>query len=204
MAFPTTSLLDNFNRADSTTSLGSNWTSPLESTFSSPGILSNQAYCGGGTFKDAYWNVNQWTDVEAWVTLVALPTGVIQSRLYARVQNPGNASTLQGYWIQVNGAGASWIGKTIANTLITLNSSGAPTFAAGDSVGITVVGTLITMYRKPAAGAWAASITATDTDISGPGYIGIQTRNDSLTKWDDFGGGGIAANLGSTSWLGAL
>ena len=42
--FPTTGLIDDFDRADSTTTLGTNWTAPLSGTDGSLGIATNQAY----------------------------------------------------------------------------------------------------------------------------------------------------------------
>lgn len=195
MAFPTTSRLDDFNRANDTASLGANWTSPLESGFSSLGIISNQAYAAAD-FKDDYWNTSYAADQETWVTLPALVGAGGPSQLWARVQNPGGGS-LNGYWLQVLSTGGWTLGKTVAGAITTLGSGGgAGGVAAGDKIGLECIGTAISGYRYR-AGAWSLLETVADSAVSGTGYIGLQVRGDAtaVARFDDFSGGNLVQQV---------
>ena len=185
MAFPTTSLLDDFNRANNTSSLGASWTPTIESGFTSLGILSNQCYANSG-FQDNYWNTSFAADQEAWVTQPALGGGI--SHLLARINTPGGA--YNAYAIESDGGGGTFLGKILGGGAVTDISGGTgQTVANGDSFGLACIGNQISHWYKPAAGAWTLVVTATDSSITGAGNLGLQIRGTPGPTFDNFGGG---------------
>ena len=75
-SFPTTPVLDNFNRANSSTTLGANWTN--DTTFNDPtGIISNTCYDSSYTVEGvAYWNVIPFRGtIEAYFTISTVQGG---------------------------------------------------------------------------------------------------------------------------------
>lgn len=183
MAFPTTSLLDDFNRANAAT-LGANWSTGVESGYSDLNILSNQAYAPTGT-EGNVWGTQFAADQEAWVTVNALPASSI-ARLYARVQNPGTGS-LNCYAVEMDPTGG-YLVKFVAGGSTFIGSGGFG-FSPGDKVGISCIGTSITYYVY-SGGSWASQDVVVDSSVSGAGYIGLDSHN-SATRFDDFGGGAL-------------
>lgn len=189
MAFPATSLLDAFDRADSTTTLGSAWSTPLEATFASLGILTNQAYAPN-SFRDGYWNTLYAAGQEMWVTLAGLTTGAGPLRVWSRVQNP-NTGSLNGYYIQIHSDGHYDIGRSVAGAAGTIGvGGGAGTFAAGNKVGLQCIGSSVSAYRNTGS-SWGLLETVSNTEVQGGGYIGLQVRGDASqsARFNDFGGG---------------
>jgi len=191
MAFPTTSVLDNFNRADG--ELGSNWSNPAYSTFGPLAIISNTAY-SPSPYDDGYWNVATFgPDCEVYVTLTTIQGESEYVYIYARYVNPG--TLCDGYKLghkyvaagndsfkfyrSDNGADTQ-IGATIYSNIV-----------QGDKLGLEIVGSTLTPYIYT-SGAWSALETRTDTTYSAAGYIGICPTT-STPRLDDFGGGTIAA-----------
>lgn len=109
-------------------------------------------------------------------------------RIFARLQNPGNASTNNDYRFDID-TGNCYLVKTVANVQTTLQTFGV-VFAAGDSAGLEVIGNQIKCYRKPSGGSWGQiGTTTTDSSVTGAGYIGVQIFNDATLRLDNFGGG---------------
>lgn len=194
--FPSTGLLDTFDRADAAGSLGSRWSSPFEPTFGSLGILSNKCYPATG-FKDNYWTGAFDADQEVHVTLSTLPSAVGPIRIYARQQNH-NGGSRNAYYIETQYDGAGWIGKVVAGAASGLGSGwGAGSVAAGDKIALRCIGTRITAY-KFSGGAWSVLESLTDSSVTGSGTIGLQVRDDTTARFDDFGGGSVGA--GAVGW----
>lgn len=188
MAFPTTSLLDNFNRGDSGT-LGASWSTPIEPTLGSLGILSNQAY-SDAQFDDAYWGTSFGENQEVYVTLSVVTSGVTAPRVYARIQNPNTASR-NCYFLTQEGAGGGWISKIVAGTTTALGGGWTTSIASGDKVGLELNGTTITAW-KYSGGSWSQLEQLTgESSVTGGGYIGLQIRGETDTRFDDFSGGDI-------------
>lgn len=189
MAFPNTPILDNFNRADAAT-LGSNWTT----TFGQFKITSNIcALTSLSTFTNASWNVSQYgSDLEAYVTLKNA-TAVSDGRIYLRTSGlDGDSST--GYnlafdsfasTLQVRrqdaGGAETQLGATISQALVD-----------NDSIGISMVGSTISVYYKASAGSWTLLTTRSDSTYLGSGYLGLEGYSDNaLPMYKDFGGGSL-------------
>lgn len=188
LLFPATSVLDDFNRANTTNDLGANWTGPLQDGLPVGSILSNQLV-GGDTA--AYWSAATFgANQEVYATIAALPVDYFQ--LWARVSNPG--SIPNGYTVNIYSTGvmdAKWFSGG-SSDYVSL-SSAVHTYVPGDAVGLEVNGSTVTIYYKPAAGAWTVNATGTDSNVTSGGWIGyhIGGFETTTTKLDNFGGGTI-------------
>lgn len=206
MAFPTTSLLDDFNRGDSS-SLGSNWTEGDCEPDTPDGIgfqiSSNTAKNSGGISASARWNVSTFgADSEVYTTMNNVPTGDgDRFMIYARIVQPGS-STFDGY--------ALCLRLTVAQLQFRLIrwddgsrtdiATQAVTFNAGDKMGLEIIGSTLKGYRYNGS-TWSQEITTTDSNHTAAGYLGF---GDSIggvggpMEVDDFSGGTVVAGGGGT------
>jgi hypothetical protein len=182
-------LLDNFNRANSGT-LGASWAQPWGTIT----VASNAAKSTvSATYASAFWSGTTYTDVEVYYTLNTLGTNE-EDRLFFRMNNTADDATTDGYALSCS---------TIANTLqvtkyvdgseSNIGASISQTISNGDSLGISMVGSTITVWYKTSAGSWTSLGTRTDASYSS-GYIGFNTyfSGGTLPVLDDFGGGTYA------------
>lgn len=196
MAFGSSPVLDNFNRADGD-GLGSNWTEPVFSadTGSDWDISSNQAASGGGSNRSsAYWNPATFgANCEAYVTIATKPgTNGRVAELYARLVNIDG--TPGGYMVRaITQAGTDLV------RIIRLNEDGSLTqlgadisqeIANGDKLGIECIGDQIAAYLFT-GGSWAQLGVRTDSTFGGAGNVGIGT-NVGSTRLDDFAAGTVS------------
>jgi hypothetical protein len=182
MAFPTTALLDNFNRADESPIAG-NWGTPFETNQSSAQarVVSNQYGPVGTSFGEGYWNPSTYADCECWATFaVAGGDPMICLRL-----TPGTTSTATGYAVRFTpGTPGSVLAYKLPGYTALARAGTAATIAVGDQVGASMIGSTITAYVNGVA-------VATWTDASyasGNLGLGFWTRN-STARLEDFGGG---------------
>lgn len=213
MAFPSTSILDDFNRSNEGPPPSSAWSQ----TFYAPSgmsVVSNTvragtansataAYRNGGTFG---------ADTEAYITVVTRATTGDYCSFYldARLRDPSN-SGVDGYEVEMVMRESSTnvnivrIWKIVNATSYTqLGSDISTTISNGDAFGIEVTGTgtvTIKAYRKPSGGSWGEIGSRTDSSspINDAGYIGMGIYDSSSvqTALDDFGGGTVTADVGA-------
>lgn len=187
MAFPTTGLLDQFDRADEGPPPSANWTNDIFGAGNNGlSVISNECGSSAGV-ANGYWSpVAFGPDCEVYCTVAVAPladTGKI--RLYLRLQNIGTGTT-DGYLTELPKALGSVIIYRVDNAGITLlDFVSTPAFAAGDVLGFEAVGTALTVYKNG-----AAIIATTDATYAGAGYVGVQLP-DTTTRIDNFGGGTI-------------
>jgi hypothetical protein len=95
-AFPTTGILDNFNRADENPlSNGGKWTCPMRAADNNLRVLSNQV--GDAANADCYWSDAIFgPDSEAYLTITTKPSDGNCIAVVARISGAG--STISGYW----------------------------------------------------------------------------------------------------------
>lgn len=183
MAFPNTPILDPFT---GTGALGSGWRSPIVATYTAWERDTDVAKANAGnSFSSSYWTPQYAADQEVFATISAMPVAG-DCRLHCRIQNPGIANYTS-YHVTFH-ATNTFLNKTLAGTRTTLKTYGASwIFAAGDQVGLSVIGDQLQIYKNgsPLAG----DVPFTDTSIVGPGFIGIWSQNDASIRLDDFGGG---------------
>lgn len=198
MAFPQTTVLDDFNRADGT--LGNNW---------SAGVLLSQTACtvssnkvrGATAARSSWWMVGGvlGPDCEVYITLPDIANAG-QLRLFARLHNMGEQG-VRGYLIQadtVAGAGNDTVGiyRIDSNARTLLGLAFTQELAAGDKIGFELNASVLTAYYKSVSGAWTNLGTRTDDRYKEAGRIGVGLVEASSTVFsgDDFGGGTIAGN----------
>ena len=202
-SFPTTGLLDDFNRANST-ALGSAWTelgTGLE-------ISSNRLIRTGSGL--AYWNAAKFTDCEVYARL-----GVVNSNnahylgwrvaLAAdRSQDPTTVANWSGYYLDVNpgldrirvyrynGGSDTQIGSDITVTGL----------AVDDLVGVQMSGSAIKVFHKPAAGSWAEIRSDSNSTYTDAGRLTVELGAGSNHAWDDYSGGAVVGFPdGSLPWF---
>lgn len=190
MAFPLTGILDTFSGSLS------NWINSQfgdnDLTISGGGVTGPSGVLwGGGAW---YWGFS--ADMEAYATMAAVPgSGEVMS-IWARCQNTDTVTGgLTGYGLFFTGpAAGSWsLVRCVNNDTSDVVTSGSLTASAGDSFGISVVGSTITAYYKATgSNTWSVLGSGTRTDITGAGRIGLEVQNNT-GKWDNFGGGSLNA-----------
>lgn len=207
MAFPTTSVLDTFTRANG--NIGGNWSAPEYAGGSTPPQISgNQLTGSGANYCDAYINnITPGPDVEAFVTI---PTrGANGDELYidVRIQSPNSASlSCYQLWLLFGTSTVTWSilritsGGSVSTSLATEVTQQV---SNGDTVGIEVTGTTTTTVRglrKPSGGSWAQVISGTDSSspIVSSGRIAIGVKGTTI-KLDDYGGGTVTSGLQSAT-----
>lgn len=187
MAFPTTGILDNFNRADAA-DLGANWSLIRWSHLS---IESNQSSSPEFLVAEDYWNVESFgPDSEVYATVTWGSSDDALVGFYLRMMDP---PSLDGYHILCGGSsyGIYYFSRFDNGVETILGAYENQNFASGDSVGASMVGDTLTSYHKPAAGSWSALATRTDATYSGAGYLGLYQAAVDGDYVDDFGGGTI-------------
>lgn len=194
MAFPTTSILDDFNRANEGPPPSANWVNGGFTDYLK--VLSNQAITTPAWLGGEMWNTDFGPDCEVYYTIAALNGNTAANiDLFARVQLDGGGVMTDGYAVVwVAGSGNLIIYRTAAWSILK-SVTGAQTLADGDSVGMSVVGTTISVYHKPSAGSWTLITTQTDSSVSSAGKIGVYvtavTTPTNTISIDDFGGGTV-------------
>lgn len=209
MAFPTTSLIDDFNRANGTIggdtcSDGINtWsTTDVQASATTMTITSNQLEVNGA--GNCYLTASKGPDCEAWCTVVDPANTGSYMLLLARVKEVGGA-TWDGYYLfwfpnnweirVVTNGSASTLGAVVTgNDLV-----------AGDSFGFELIGSTLKGYRKT-GGSWVEVISRTDTTYGAAGFIGVGMDDTAgACIVDDFGGGTVVVpSVGaSVAWYGA-
>lgn len=199
MAFPTTGLLDDFNRG---TGIGSNWTTG--NTYGDGAtawtIVSNQA-APSSEYTDGTWTVaNYGPDCEVYATIPVLQPQDRFFSLFLRHTGVGTTNT-DGYVLemQIRPGNENWRMYRVDNRTWTQigTTDTSKAIAAGDKMGFEAVGSTLTAYVFQ-SGAWAQVFQVTDTTYNAAGRIGMGQFANANTQLrvDDFSGGTITS--GST------
>lgn len=215
MAFPTTSVLDNFNRADENP-ITTNWTAPIELGATAQMLYVNRI--GGWGSGQAYYDIAEFgPDCEAYVQLETVPPDGYNLRLWTNINGEGTASVTC-YRCSIYSLSGTWYyGIRRINAGITthleVDQPVGHVFVNGDWYGMEVIDNIISLYYKTAAGSWTKFAEYDDSSsgskITTAGWIGI-TLDHGLAYGDNFGGGTIStvtldsmlpdADIASTGW----
>jgi len=193
VAFPTTGILDDFNRADSTDP-GSNWSADQFTAGNANFQILGQrsAPNGGGTVvSEAWWNANQFgPDCEAYCTLRV--TASQEIGLTLRLQNPGVADSCDGYsyWHDL-GNSNSYILRFDNDVGTQLGAGIVQAVDADDRFGFSAVGDQLTAHFSQEGGDFSELSSRTDGTYSSAGYIGANFSTNLSNRQDDFGGGTV-------------
>ena len=194
MSFPTTPILDSGVGTDADPIAG-NWAGPtyageLELRRSS-NTLQKQVGASDGS---SYWNASVFgPDVEAYVTLGTRPDdGGPLVQVEARLDPIGAPN---GYVVRfLPDAGGDIIRIRIINAGSTsaLGADIIQNIENGDSFGIQCLGSSISAYWKPAAGAWTLLGTRTDATYIQAGRIALTASTSGTpAQLTNFGGGTV-------------
>lgn len=182
MAFPTTPILDDFNRPDEGPPPSANW-STLPAVASH--VVSALKMIGNSPIDScvSVWNTLYGADVEAYFTLTTVPADLAQINLYIKY-----IFTVQdGWWIAVtrNDMAGDTISGDIVSAPVLIN------LQSGDAFGIQQVGTSVSVWYKPVGGSWGLIETLTSAPFIADGSIVIESsaNNGGAPAVDDFGGG---------------
>lgn len=182
MAFPTTGILDDFDRADEGPPPSASWTGPWLQADELK-VVGNQCTSNGA--GDAYWNPETFgPDTEAFDTLRSAAT----TDLGIRLTTPG-AGTTDGYMVRhlSSSLRAFRVDDAILTQLgasLTDSSSGI-----GDKFGAEMIDSDLVLLVT-IAGVWTPMLTRSDATYATDGYIGIH-HTGSTGLVDDFGGGTV-------------
>lgn len=191
MAFPTTGLVDDFNRANG--ALGANWANSIDGGGSGTGwkIVSNHAENDNtNLFESSYYSASTFgPNTEVYFTKLEAVAAAKQTFVWARITSPG--ASVNGYLVRFGSSGDSTdcgIEKLVAGVNSSIGSTFVKQVAINDIVGLEVIGTSIKAYVN----AVQVGSTQTDSSHSGAGSIGMQCR-DGTVSIDNFSGGSVVA-----------
>ena len=189
--FPLTPILDNFNRANEGPPPSDRWTSWGNAGLK---VLSNVAAPSDVTVGhgcEGIWNSQSiGPDCEVYATFSTIGGTYDEMDLYWR----GNATGTSGYFL-------NWFSNTIQiftnpDEVTQIGATITQARNNGDSLGVSMIGSTITVFYKPSGGAWTAIATRTDTTHTGGAFpyigVGIYNGTDGNARVDDFGGGTIS------------
>ncbi len=185
--FPTTGLLDQFNRA----AIGATWTTPMYGFGGALQIVSSTLLGGVNADDDNSGYLNTATygpAAEAYITFTTKDAGtdVYGPQIFVRV-----AAGIDAYAVGVEPYAAATdniLKQRIDNDVPTqLGADIAQEVAAGEKFGIEMVGSTLTPHHYT-GGAWYADTPSTDATYSAAGYIGVYCPS-NVIRLDDLGGG---------------
>lgn len=191
MAFPTTTVLDDFNRADG--AIGSNWSGPLIGT-NDVYVISSNKITPNTSPASEYWNPATYgPDCECFVSLTNIVDGdtmEVHAR-YVSASKSGYAGRFTRQDFQTGFATTIYRVDSGAFTILNSQVDSSGIWAATDKVGIEIIGTTIKLYRFIST--WSnVNTNSGDATYSAANFIGLRSVGATET-FDDFGGGTIAA-----------
>jgi hypothetical protein len=184
---PTTAILDTFDRANSTTTAGANWTALESGANKDRGISSNQLYDPDAVYSWIYWNVAQYgPNCEVYATVSTWPSAAEPVILYLRLKEmTQDAYAFDGYGLWAATAQNELRIYRVDNSTPTLiGAAVSVTLAAGDQLWFKAEGATLTGYQNG-----VERISRTDATYTNAGYLGIYAGADSTWRLDNFGGG---------------
>lgn len=200
MVFPTTSILDDFNRANEGPPPSASWSQGWSGLLGEWQVTGNQCTANITLgFCENYWNTSFNADMEAYATMATRPADGESFSLFVRVVDIGGVNP-DGYNIRFVRDDAD------SDTLEILrvdDGSGATLGAVvnqdlsdGDSIGIRAIGDRFEAWINTGAG-WTKLFDRTDGTYSAGGVIDLITSS-ATTVVDDFGGGNYVRDTFNT------
>lgn len=194
MAFPTTPILDDFNRADEGPPPSASWHTPgFPGDYDGLRVVSNQMTTDAGSIGGySDWNTSYGPDCEFYFTIPNLLANNPSVIFYFRLDAPYLEGTTKGYSLDIISGQVNLIRLSDSASLHTEVMA----VSSGDKFGVSAVGDLLTVYYD-GGGGWAELFNATDSDYTGAGYAAFFLdnilSNSPSNTIDDFGGGTLAA-----------
>jgi hypothetical protein len=182
MAFPTTGILDDFSPDDAHPMTG--WTDFYNGVDALGGVGLNAA----DDLSVSGWTTTFTADtIEGYVTITTKTT--TDNKMVGILFNNGVTGDRYDLYIQyVAGVEKAQVFKYINGVYDSTVADITTTINNGDSFGMSVIGTLIKVYRKPSGGSWGqigTTYTATALSLN---QLALEIDGTTL-RADDFGGG---------------
>ena len=194
MAFPTTGILDNFNRGDEGPPPSASWITPLTSYYTGMSVSGNQCVSAAAP-SAAAWGTQFGPDSEIYFTVASLGADAFID-IFIRLNDLDFGASVDYYYFSIAHSGGTtydWYVYQVVDGVLTQKDTGSFTLNDGDSVGMSAVGTTIKALHKPSAGAWTELSSITDSGVAGAGYISFAWQGAGTLTIDDFGGGDATA-----------
>jgi hypothetical protein len=201
MSFPTTGILDNFDRANAA-NLGANWSlfhAWAGGSSSSFGISSNTVYNDNTSdWVDMYYNPATYgPDCECYLTLSTLPV-YDGMGVKLRGKDPGANSDCYEVVVSLASPNVWGIYRMDDGVETRLGSSFTQSVSAGEKIGIEAIGDTIKAYHYT-GGAWSEKSSGgrVDSTYGAAGYLTFYGEGSDVWRYDDFGGGTVAGGGGT-------
>jgi hypothetical protein len=184
MPFPTTGILDTFNRANEGPPPSANWSS----AGGTPQVISNEFAGASASQNAALWIASTFTLPECYATFPVVAAFSAVGWL---------DGTFSGYTVIMDsGLGSLTLNRVAVGVPTPLGAAFTQTISNGDSLGLqrTDASTLEVWY-KVGAGAWTSLGTRTDGTYTGASSL-LLSVFDTSARADEFGGGNYVAPTG--------
>lgn len=195
MPFPTTGYLDQFNSGANQALTGrAGWSSSVlrtgDATLTTDAVPTTAV---AAATAGNLWNDPACPDSECWLTIAAYVPASQQIYTCARVTSQGSLTC---YALQIGSPASTFtLLRFVAGAGTAIGSSQGITCAVGDSVGISVIGNVVTSYYQPSGGSWSQKDQQTDGNVTGQGKYGGFFCSSGVAI-DAIGGGQIFTNAG--------
>lgn len=188
MSFPTTSVLDDFNRANQGPPPSGSWIDMS----GAPGgleVVGNQCSGEVGSVSVGLWDDSAiGPDCEVFCTIAVKHNGE-EIGLYARLTT-ASVTTVDGYSLAYNmesGTDTLRVFRVDNGVGTQLGATINQEVGAGDRIGLSIVGSTLTIYHDSGSG-FTSLGTRSDGTYTATGRIGAYIWN-TTARIDDFGGG---------------
>lgn len=186
-------LQDNANRANGNVSTGSTFfaNKALNASGATSVVTNGEKFATTG--DQNVLSASTWgPDVEYYCTLSTLPTQYLF--LSGRITS-GNSTSWNGYGVLYGPAvgEVAQLRRYAAGSNTTIESSGGFAMAAGDKLGLSIIGTKITAWWwRVSTSAWQEVVSKTDATYSAAGNLGWWA-GDSTGRYDDVFAGTVSS-----------
>ena len=178
LALTSSTPLDDFNRANTGPPLSAQWTTQILSGTCGLKVVGNVAVSDVAGACSGWWNAEAFgADMEASVQWSDATAASGNARLYVRLAQPGVAGQTDGYVCQAEPVtGPLMYLRRVDNSVLTgvLAQAGSGTWATGDTMGCTIIGTQWCGWRKAAGtDVWTSLVCFTDATYAAGGFAGL-------------------------------
>ena len=187
--------LDEFNQPNG--ALGAGWSYDITSDQPNLVVNSNAIANDGASYPQAYWSTSFAADQEVFVKLGSLLTG--EYAIWCRISDP-NSIVQRMAFVEFNDQSGAF--KSLVGLDVAVYGSGVvvPALPVGGSLRLRCVGSEMSLhYRNDDGSAWMLAGSATQADVLGGGFIGLEIGGN--TRFDAFGGGLSSATATATSTI---
>lgn len=196
MAFPTSALIDSFDRANEgppPTGWNSWWGGNLV-------VSSNQLACNSTGEGTAYWTTSMpGADVDAWVEVPTIGVSGSSFNVYARLDPAASGGAGQGYFAHfkfLSGSGDDlYIYRLDGGSVTPIDSDTTQNPSNGDAFGIRCQGSTIEGWVR-LSGTWTQFASGTDSTYAGTGSnnkvaVYFEANGDTSQRLDNYHAGPI-------------